>query len=166
METRTWIFISCIVCHLPLGCGYAQSLDRDVIAAAGDDVRSQAGSLSWTLGEPVSEVHAHHAGYLTHGFQQPFAIRVTSVQPSEDNGLVLYPNPVKDILVLEATHRGKYDVQLFNTRGERIVTKQIDVSGTHVQHYLNMETLATALYILRITNTATRKTYISKIEKH
>ena len=163
MEARKWIFIAGIVCNVSLGC--AQSLDRDVIATAGEDARSHGGSLSWTLGEPVSDVYAHHLGYLTQGFQQPSQIRVTSVQPSEDNGLVFYPNPVKDILILEATHRGKYQVQLFNTRGERIVAEQMDVSGTPVQHHLNLEMFSTALYVLRITNITTQKTYVAKIEK-
>lgn len=70
METK----INLIALILILSCisgGRSQSLDRSVLASAGEYYSSPVASLSWTLGEIATETYTSANVHLTQGFQQP-----------------------------------------------------------------------------------------------
>jgi len=165
MNTNNRLLLAGMLFSLFLSSAHGQSPGHYVVAAAGGQFTTANGSLSWTLGEAVTETHAHDGGILTHGFHQPPVVRITSVGTSEDHALAFYPNPVKDVLVLEGMRKGNYYIQLFSSRGETLIAEQMDVMTTPRQHRIDMRAFASALYLLRITNIATRKVHAAKIEK-
>ncbi|MFU8844174.1 MAG: hypothetical protein ACNA7V_10250 [Bacteroidales bacterium] len=55
----------------------AQSVSPEVIATAGDYFENSSGSLSWTLGEVMTETFSSGGNILTQGFQQPFVVRIS-----------------------------------------------------------------------------------------
>ena len=84
----------------------SQMLSPEVIASGGDFFVSPAGSLSWTLGEPVVETISNSAIQLilTQGFQQP--VEIDTTVGIGDIGLSnvfvnLYPNPASDYIYLD-----------------------------------------------------------------
>src|SRR6478736_1254128 len=75
----------------------AQSISPDVVASAGDYFLSASGSVSWTIGEPVTDTYTASSNILTKGFQQPVTIDLASVEENSGAGLfAAYPNPVED----------------------------------------------------------------------
>lgn len=55
---------------------YTQSLAPSVISSSGDYFQSTNYSLSWTLGEIMTETFFNGSNVLTQGFQQPFGVRI------------------------------------------------------------------------------------------
>lgn len=51
--------------------GLSQSIERSVVASAGDYFQAAGISLSWTLGEIATETYSNGNTILTQGFQQP-----------------------------------------------------------------------------------------------
>ena len=49
---------------------YGTSYSQQVIATDGNYVAASQGSLSWTLGEVITETFSNTNGFLTQGFQQ------------------------------------------------------------------------------------------------
>jgi hypothetical protein len=50
---------------------HAQTLSPQVVASGGNFISSSAGSVSSTVGEPVTTTISGGGNYLTQGFQQP-----------------------------------------------------------------------------------------------
>jgi hypothetical protein len=73
--------ITILVFCLTLSSGlYSQSLIPDVVTSAGGYFESGTTSVSWTLGEPVTEAFTNNNMILTQGFQQPFyGITITGI---------------------------------------------------------------------------------------
>lgn len=64
-----------LICQL-----YAQSLARKVIASAGGFQSNAAGSLSYTIGESVTQTVTSGSNMLTQGFQQSFELNLLNVK--------------------------------------------------------------------------------------
>ena len=58
---------------------YSQTLSPQVIASSGGYFEGTNASLSWTLGEPVTQTFASGNIILTQGFQQPITVSVTGI---------------------------------------------------------------------------------------
>lgn len=58
---------------------FSQSLSPEVISSSGDHFQNAGGSISWTLGETVTETFTGASIVLTQGFQQPFGIQITGI---------------------------------------------------------------------------------------
>ncbi len=101
----------------------AQSIERSVIGSAGSYYYDgAAGSLSFTVGEAATATLASASNVLTQGFQQPVeSDLITTIAPTPDAGLQLYPNPAHDQLIF-------LDAQL---RALRFVVR--DAAGRVVQ---------------------------------
>lgn len=52
---------------------FAQSLEREVVASAGDYVQNTEGALSYAVGESTVVLGNNGVNFLTQGFQQPFS---------------------------------------------------------------------------------------------
>jgi hypothetical protein len=70
-----------LVFFLPLTSGiYSQSLIPHVVTPAGGYFESGTTSVSWTLGEPLTEAFTNNNRILTQGFQQPlYGITITGI---------------------------------------------------------------------------------------
>lgn len=106
----------------------AQSLSASVIGSTGGHFASSGGSLSWTLGEIMTETYKQNRGFLTQGFHQPLMIRVTGLEEVEEKNLLVFPNPVRDILNLQITENGDYRIELFDLQGQRLVNDQTQMA--------------------------------------
>ncbi len=77
----------------------SQSISREVVAASGDFYTTQDGSLSWTLGEIMTETDTVASHILTQGFQQSRLIPLFIAEPAFGN-IKIYPNPAQSKLII------------------------------------------------------------------
>lgn len=73
---RYFILISIIGCFLNIS---GQTLTPEVISSSGGYFENTNASLSWTLGETVTETFSGTNVILTQGFHQPFGIQITGI---------------------------------------------------------------------------------------
>ncbi len=73
--------------------------DNDSIATSCEFFSNSTYSLSWTLGECVTETFTASGNTLTQGFQQSLYV-VTSINQLTIEGISVkaYPNPVSDLI--------------------------------------------------------------------
>lgn len=132
----------------------SQSITPEVIATAGDYFVGSNATLSWTLGEVVTETVSNANYTLTQGFQQP-NYNITSI-PDDPNikndqsaDINIYPNPVGDLLNVSFKDMKQDNVliTLFDLNG-KILINDIAENTTALKQ-LNMSFVAKGSYILR-----------------
>lgn len=143
----------------------AQVISPTVLATSGGYFMGSNVAVSWTMGECIVPFLNNSGITLSQGFQQSYPV-TASIQKHTDEhyGILIYPNPAKDILTIKINSQdyAVYHLTLidelgrilgeYKIEGQNIMTSEIDLS-----------TLASAMYFLRVTinNTNTR---VYKIE--
>jgi hypothetical protein len=148
---------------------YPQELTISVLGSAGDFKLISDYSLSWTLGEVVTETFYSDEVNLTNGFQQPDLPSGTGLSDHTlDWQVSIYPNPVKNDLIIK--FHGLQDdiviyVTLIDIMGRTIKVDEIRNMPVSFDFILNMEALDRGIYILRVYSTDFRMQKLFKIEK-
>jgi hypothetical protein len=95
---------------------------QDAVSAAGGD----AGGVSWTLGEVVTETYATTALVVIQGFNQPEAGVVTGIDHVAARRLAVdvYPNPVVGLLHIAGADGETYRWQLSALDGKSLDSGQ------------------------------------------
>lgn len=142
--------------------GLAQSVNsQEVIGTTGDHFEGDNGSLSWTLGEPVSETYSSGENILTQGFHQGHFILVYTGEKEEpETEVTVYPNPFADVLNIrfkqgDPTENTGY--QIFDLTGKAVVSGRLN----NPENQISLGRLANAQYILVIIDSSTnfKETY-------
>jgi hypothetical protein len=132
-----------------------------VLASGGD--ATGTGSSSYSIGQ-IDYLHKGANFEVLEGVQVAFEITTLSVNESgtNENGILLYPNPFKDFLYLDFTSNSYQDssYQLFDAQGKLIRQDKIIQSKSE----LNFSDLPSAMYIIKI-NQEGRDIKIFKIIK-
>ncbi|MFL5752281.1 MAG: T9SS type A sorting domain-containing protein [Bacteroidia bacterium] len=130
-----WIAVP-VVCSY-MGCT-AQSLAPTFVGSAGGYANSTSGSLSWSMGETMTETFSATNNQLTQGFQQPGAAMSNSIRSVAAPELHIYPNPVVDKLRLDfsKTGTGTYVAEIFDAQGRKIGTENIYVKSNASEPYI------------------------------
>ena len=140
----------CLTFLLTAGLAKGQSIERDVIASAGDHFATPTISLSWTLGEPISETVSNDYMILTQGFHQGEKITLTTVKdPLADLfDIKVFPNPTADIVNISINRKNDeiLTVQLYNLSGEKVLSEK--TSEKNIQ--LSLADLAPSNYLLSL----------------
>jgi len=139
----------------------AQINTPDVIASSGGYFVQNNGSISWTLGEIVTEKSSNNT-ILTQGFQQS-QFNVLSIR-DVDGFLELnpFPNPVVDYFTIKTSETGKLRMDLFDMQG-RLIESTFFYGNEENQ--FSMLKLSVGLYLVKISteNKSISKTF--KIQK-
>ncbi len=145
---KNYIFAVAVVLFLAAFESNAQTLERQVIAAAGDYFVSPGLSLSWTLGEPVTETVSNYDVILTQGFQQADKITVTTVREPLSNlfDIKIFPNPTTDYLNIRInSERDEIIIaQLYSLQGQKVIERKMQ----DTQFQLDLAALPAAGYLL------------------
>lgn len=135
---------------LAAGIVKGQSLDREVIAAAGDYFVTPALSVSWTLGEPVTETVSNEFMMLTQGFQQGEKITLTTIKDPLARlfDIKVFPNPTSDVVNISINSEKDeiLTVQIYSLTGEKVLSEK--TSDKNIR--LNLSDLAAANYLLSV----------------
>jgi hypothetical protein len=134
---------------------YSQSVELQTIGSTGEEITSPAGSVAFTLGEPVSETLESPENQLTQGFHQGYITFVSVEKIADiDFNTVIYPNPAIESTTLEISgidYTG-FTYVLYDLSGKQLK------SGTfqNNREQLDLNGLSQSMYLLKIEN-LTRK---------
>jgi len=145
-------------------CIAQASIAPDVFASSGNCFVNSTASLSWTLGEPLSETDISSTNSLTQGFQQPVSIVVTNVtEPISNSGNVTaYPNPFTSTIYLQNNDEGKtLQVELVSMEGKTVFTKTM----TTQQEQFDLSEFSNGIYFLKVYNADKQLIQTLKIDK-
>ena len=144
---------------------FSQDLDHFVIGTDGGHASNNQFSLSYTIGEVVTEFGRDTINNvdLTQGFQQSY-ISIVSVEDYDlDIDIMIYPNPAVDYLnvvvsdIDKANNYFMYDMSGKLIRQERINDKEFKIS---------FNTLSTGNYMLVFTDNDRRLKTIKVQKSH
>ncbi len=116
-------------------CFIAQDLDHYVIGTDGNFAKNNQFSLSYTIGEVVTELGRDRVNNidLTQGFQQSMLAVVSVEEHVEDILIDVYPNPAIDHLninipqILEGMTYSMYDIN-----GKLLLQKEVTVTNFQI----------------------------------
>lgn len=110
-------------------------LSQQVVATAGGSFGNNSGSISYTLGEGISQTFTSGDITVTQGFQQSYKI-VSIFKEPEDYGLTItiFPNPTRDLLKLKIQNEFKPGLQylLFDMNGKLLSQKKVESNETDI----------------------------------
>ena len=137
----------------------AQTLSPQVVASGGNYISSSAGSVSYTVGEPVTTTISGGGNYLTQGFQQPTDIvnGLLDIDKEAFGSFSVYPVPVIEKLWFgyEFPAQGQVTVELYNTLGQKLdYTLTESYESGKVVHSFDCTPYAAGQYIITATFTA------------
>ena len=126
----------------------AISAQEAVVSGSGYHENS-SGSISWTLGEVITETFRSDDVILTQGFQQP-SITVTSVEEfaNLDFNITAFPNPAREYIniKLDTDNFDNVWYELYDIKGLVIEHKKIDNELVHI----SLHDKEPAIYFLRV----------------
>lgn len=127
--------------------GIARS--QEIITSSGDYFTTVNGSLSVTIGEPITETFVGGANILTQGFQQS-RLKVLGIyeSPETDFDITVFPNPVQDKLTVKIgkfTHE-QFSYKLFDLQGKMLDHHDFEPPET----LISFQNLVPSVYFLRI----------------
>ena len=120
---------------------------QEVISASGDYFENANVSISWTLGETMTETLTDGTNILTQGFQQS-RLSASSVFELEDMGITvkISPNPTQDFINLYIDNIEGINYQLYDFNGK--IIKQAEVNSCNTRIFFSE--FSSAAYFLKI----------------
>jgi len=142
-----------------------QVIAPEIISSSGGSFSNSNGSLSWTVGEPITETESTGNYYLTQGFQQPSIVVVsvvsnTSSAPTQSS-VSVYPNPVLSSIYVQRDGNVQLQIQLMDMNGKLILNKMLAQS----ENQLDLSVLANGMYLLKVYDAQNQFIQSLKIEK-
>jgi hypothetical protein len=109
---------------------------QEIISSSGNYFENSNGSISMTIGEPITETFSNESNILTQGFQQS-RLMVVSIFDLQDNGFVITiaPNPTLDFINLNMNNFEDISYQLSDFNGKvmkeaKVYSEQTNLSFT------------------------------------
>jgi hypothetical protein len=143
----------------------AQSAPQTVIASAEAFVTFANGSMTWTIGEVMTETYAPTGYFFTQGFNQPDTafLTVISAEPATQN-VSVFPNPVVDNLVIDfSLTSGNQIVEIFDIQGQLLKKESIPANQNRLN--VSFREFANGVYLLNIVNVENQIRTSYKINK-
>ncbi len=140
MKKITIYFCITAICSLSINA-------QEIITSSGDYYESSNASLSWTIGESMTETYTSGTTILTQGFQQSRLTAISIFELDDLNITIkIAPNPTPDIITLYIDNYKDINYQLYDFNGKLL--KQSDVLSEETE--INFTHLAYAAYFLKI----------------
>jgi len=157
MKKRTILLGLCFVtCLLK-----AQTVTPTVYSNQGGYNVASGGSISWTVGEPISETYTTSTKMTTMGFHQPELGLATLIkEQSTQTEFLIFPNPVKESLTVSFKDLdiGIYKIQLFDDLGKLVFKTESEIKQDSKMVSIDLSQFAAGNYFLRIANSQLDKT--------
>jgi hypothetical protein len=133
-----------------MGIGLITLRAQEVITSGGDYHNNAAGSVSNTVGEPITETFSGTTSTLTQGFQQVWLIPTILYELSGLNyEISVSPNPALNYLNLKIVTQNLSAMQLmlYSPEGKLLLLKKIESIETGI----SFDGLSSGSYILKVT---------------
>ena len=136
------------------GSIHAQSIDQQVVASNGREVKQGSVQLSFTVGEVAVADPKADTLYLTQGYQQAFLDESTPIQVDHlQFDLAIFPNPFSDILTLRCTGQPPVEPlrMMWTDMNGRTIREQDVQLQAGTDYTLNLQSLPVGTYHLTIS---------------
>jgi hypothetical protein len=123
---------------------------QEVVSGSGDFFTNSNGSISWTMGEPISESFAVNQKVFSQGFQQSAQNYAAISIITDTNLLSIFPNPFDEIIHLQnQTEEKELMLSLYDEKMALVkkTTIQTGFSNESTITFLNLEP---GIYFLHI----------------
>jgi hypothetical protein len=145
---KSTILVICISLFPVLHC-FCQSASPQVFATAGDEFISPDISMSWTLGETMTESLSNTNSTLTQGFNQTkLVITAIGTLVELQYVIVAYPNPTSDFVFLKTDSKNLKNLEyvLYESTGSMLLRKTISSTIESI----DFRGLAAGVYLLEV----------------
>ncbi|MHB0756823.1 T9SS type A sorting domain-containing protein [Polaribacter sp. M15] len=133
-------------------CASHLTYSQTTFASSGGNIKSDTGSLTFTVGQLVYITSNNDNGSIAQGVQQPFEFQVLSDSGISQKNITLltYPNPSSDYFVVSTTDtlNNKLEYTLFDIQGKQIKTGRIVKRKTNIE----IQDISNGVYFLKFTN--------------
>ena len=133
---------------------------QEVIATTGEFFSNSSASLSWTLGEVMTETYTVGGSHLTQGQQQTNYDPVLSFEALPDIQMSVYPNPTQDRLTV-VSDKSDLTYNLQDSRGRVVLSDH----SNKANFYIHMTDMEDGIYYLQIYGSNQELIKIFKIVK-
>lgn len=126
----------------------AQKITYSTIVSSGDVYKAANGTtLSWSLGELVTDTYKNNTHVLTQGFQQYF-LKLVPTKEVVDIKVRIYPNPTASSINLEVENKVAASYILQNMNGQILEKGSINAKNTNI----DLQNMPVATYILTVND--------------
>jgi len=142
-------------------CIGALAQPHDLVSASGASFQNSSGYLSFSIGECLTSTYTSTGAILTQGFFQTRLRTGVPVVNQPEIQMSVFPNPVKDHLILQIGDPQGFHYMLYDILGELVERGQVLGEQTTI----DFSSLAPAIYILRVTDNQ-KEARLFQIVKH
>lgn len=142
--------------------GLAQA--QESVNTSGGDATGSGGIVAYSVGQVVYTSNTGSNGTVDQGVQHAYEIFTLGIKETELNiSLTAFPNPTTDNLTLQISDykNEKLSYQLFDMQGKQLSSGLI----TSQQTLINMNSLSTATYFIKVVNQEKKQVHSFKIIK-
>jgi len=129
--------------------GFNPSTAQEVVSSGGDYFKKPNGSMSITIGEPITETFRGPALILTQGFQQNFGnpIGIDELSGSKYK-ITAYPNPTGDFVIVKVEDftNENFCYELYDNSGKLIQKGKLKAMETRI----SFDKLMPSTYIIKV----------------
>jgi hypothetical protein len=123
---------------------------QEVVATGGDFYTNPNGSISWTMGEPISESFALNQHILSQGFQQSAQNYVSIPMVGNSDLIEIFPNPFDEIVYLQnQTNEKELFVSLYDEKLALVGAYKIQ-TGFSNESIISLQNIEAGVYFLHI----------------
>ena len=139
---RLYTLLLCFWCLGALAQPY------ELVSASGASFQNSSGYISYSIGEVLTSTLTSSSTILTQGFHQTRLRTGVPVINQSEIGISVFPNPVKNQLILQMDEYQGFDYLLYNATGSILERGQIVSERTEI----DFSALAPAVYLLKVTD--------------
>lgn len=151
------------------GSVFCQTNQPNIITNSGDYFKpnTSSPSLSWTIGECITETLSSTNNILTQGFQQNFEYIIQpGINENKNNySIKVFPNPASDLITISikplTQKSSDYLIELYDLNGKMLYT----VNYTQNEFQLDMNTYPTGTFLLKVMTNRNKTLQNFKIQK-
>lgn len=138
---------------------------QEVIASDGSFSLNSQGSLSWTLGEVVTETFSTSDNFLTQGFQQKLEGFLYIGEISfEDH--IIFPNPfLSEITVSSSCSESNYQIDIYDNQTKLVYTNKFLFSVPCEQVNIDLAALPAGIYFFTVIIPDSGEKFVERIIK-
>lgn len=139
---------------------------QELISADGNFSANTQGSLSWTIGEVITETQIASGNQLTQGFQQNYEDFLNVEQLLQSNEILLYPNPFSaSVTVQNSSQFEDIHLTIFDTQQKIILEHTIEFSLICQKTTFDLSYLPAGMYFFKFQQVDSQATIIDYLLK-
>ena len=140
---------------------------QEVVSSDGNYASNLNGSLSWTLGEVITETFEDQSSYLTQGFQQVSLGAAGSPNNMLDMGVSVYPNPFTSYINVSGAYTNSpFTLRIYDSQLRLVLDTEVSFSSVNDIVVVPLKQLSSGLYILSMHGKNSTEIFHQRILKN